>query len=100
MADETRPVMAHTSVMGRAASSSLESEQPMTGVAIVRLVESPTFATGPAVVEAVLEAVEGAALVVLTGPGWQSSAPAWETTSTIVRTLKASGVDVSIARTP
>lgn len=72
----------------------------MTGVAVVRLMEAPTVATGPAVVEAVLEAVEGKALVVLTGPGWQSSAPAWETTATIVRTLKASGVDVSIARLP
>jgi hypothetical protein len=72
----------------------------MTGVAVVRLMDAPTVATGPSVVEAVLEAVEGAALVVLTGPGWQSSAPAWETTATIVRTLKASGVDVSIARAP
>ena len=78
----------------------METEQPMTGVAVVRLMEAPTVATGPAVVDAVLEAVRGSALVVLTGPGWQSSAPAWETTATIVRTLRASGVDVSIAHAP
>ena len=78
----------------------METEKPMTGVAVVRLMEPPTIATGPAVVDAVLEAVAGAALVVLTGPGWQSSAPAWETTATIVRTLRESGVDVSLAHAP
>ena len=72
----------------------------MSGVAVVRLQEAPTVATGPAVVAAVLEAVDGAALVVLAGSGWQASAPAWETTATIVRELRASGVDVSIAHEP
>jgi hypothetical protein len=86
--------------MGRATFSTVEAERPMKGVAIIRLMEAPTISTGPTVVEAVLEAVEGAELVVLTGPGWQSSAPAWETTAAIVRNLRAAGVDVSIAQSP
>ena len=72
----------------------------MTGVAVVRLMDAPTVATGPSVVEAVLEAVEGGALVVLPGPGWPPPARGGETPAPLVRTLKASGVDVSIARAP
>jgi hypothetical protein len=85
---------------GRARFSTVETERPIAGVAIVRLMEAPTISTGPSVVETVLEAVRGSGVVVLTGPGWQSSAPAWETTTTIVRSLRAAGVDVSIAHAP
>lgn len=71
-------------------------ERPARGMAIVRLMDAPVPMECQRVFDQVVDLVEGAEAVVLTGPGWRSSMPACGVTRALAENLRTKGIDVAI----